>query len=213
MKKTGLYVQYGCGLSAPERWLNYDVSPTLRIQKIPILGKLLRNRLNANFPANVLYGDILSTFPVADNSCKGVYCSHTLEHLSLKDCRIALKKSYDLLEEGGIFRCVLPDLEHYARTYIESIDNQTHEGSIQFMKDTMLGQRQRRRGLKQFISSFYGNSSHLWMWDHKSLAHEMEQMGFKDVRVCQFNDCEDEHFKDVEELGRFEKAVALEGKK
>ena len=38
MKKK--YVQYGCGLSAPNEWINFDVSPTLRIQKIPIIGSL-----------------------------------------------------------------------------------------------------------------------------------------------------------------------------
>ena len=54
-----LYVQYGCGLSAPNEWKNFDVSPTLRFQKIPFIGKLLKNRLNVNFPNNVVYGDII----------------------------------------------------------------------------------------------------------------------------------------------------------
>ena len=34
------YVHYGCGLSAPEEWDNYDVSLTLRVQQTPILGSL-----------------------------------------------------------------------------------------------------------------------------------------------------------------------------
>jgi len=29
------YVQYGCGLDAPEQWEKFDTSPTLKIQKIP----------------------------------------------------------------------------------------------------------------------------------------------------------------------------------
>jgi hypothetical protein len=33
---TKIYIQYGCGLSAPKEWTNFDVSPTLRIQKLPI---------------------------------------------------------------------------------------------------------------------------------------------------------------------------------
>jgi hypothetical protein len=71
----GNYVQYGCGLSAPAEWINFDVSPTLRIQKIPILGGLLKGRLNTRFPDNVRYGDIIKGLPVADNSCDGLYCS------------------------------------------------------------------------------------------------------------------------------------------
>src|SRR5262245_22988509 len=31
-----LYVQYGCGLSAPDDWLNFDASPTLWLQLIPV---------------------------------------------------------------------------------------------------------------------------------------------------------------------------------
>ena len=43
---TKIYVQYGCGLSAPKEWINFDVSPTLRIQKTPILGSILKSKLN-----------------------------------------------------------------------------------------------------------------------------------------------------------------------
>lgn len=64
-----LYVQYGRGLSAPIEWKNFDVSPTLRIQKAPLIGGLLKGRLNVVFPSNVLYGDIIKGLPIQDNSC------------------------------------------------------------------------------------------------------------------------------------------------
>src|SRR5436190_6115031 len=112
-----LYVQYGCGLSAPAGWKNFDVSPTLRLQKIPFLGKLLKRNSKTVFPENVQYGDIIKQLPVAENSCDGVYCSHTLEHLSLNDCRISLRNTYKILKPKGIFRCVVPDLEMAARAY------------------------------------------------------------------------------------------------
>ena len=59
MKK---YVQYGCGLSAPKEWLNYDVSPTLILQKTPLLSSVLK--LDTAFPDNVLYGDIVKGLPI-----------------------------------------------------------------------------------------------------------------------------------------------------
>ena len=37
----GCYVQYGAAYSAPEGWLNFDASPTLRLQKLPVAGKAL----------------------------------------------------------------------------------------------------------------------------------------------------------------------------
>lgn len=32
-----LYVQYGCGLCAPERWMNFGASPSLRVQSVRCL--------------------------------------------------------------------------------------------------------------------------------------------------------------------------------
>lgn len=93
------YVHYGCGLSAPKEWKNFDVSPTLRIQKTPIVGAILKGSLNTVFPSNVQYGDIVKGLPVPDNSCRGVYCSHTLEHISLYGFREALRNTHRILRE------------------------------------------------------------------------------------------------------------------
>ncbi|GAB2680467.1 hypothetical protein GCM10027036_38580 [Flavihumibacter cheonanensis] len=205
-----LYVQYGCGLSAPEAWTNFDVSPTLRIQKMPIIGSLLKGRLNTEFPPNVLYGDIIKGLPVLDNSCDGLYCSHTLEHLSLNDFRIALKNSYKILKPGALFRLVVPDLEVMARGYLQSLDQGDTAASIRFIKNMIFGLEERPRGLKAFISSYWGNANHLWLWDHTSMAEALKQTGFINIRRCSFNDSVDPMFKLVENESRFAGAVAIE---
>src|SRR5687767_11842143 len=97
----GLYVQYGCGMCCPESWVNFDASPTLRMQRIPVLGKLAPG---PRFPKAVRYGDIVKGLPVADASCDGMYCQHVLEHLSLADCRAALRNTLRALKPGHIFR-------------------------------------------------------------------------------------------------------------
>jgi SAM-dependent methyltransferase len=210
---TKNYVQYGCGQSAPEAWINFDASPSLRIQKTPIIGALLKSRLTFVFQKNVRYGDIIKGLPVEDDSCDGLYCSHTLEHLSLNDFRKALANSYKILKKGGIFRCIVPDLEFAARTYIQGLDRGDNLASLIFFENTLLGLKERPRSFKRFIVSFWGNSHHLWMWDKKSLAEELKNAGFTQIRICEFNDCEDDMFKLVEEIGRFENAVALECRK
>jgi hypothetical protein len=208
------YVQYGCGSVAPDEWINYDSSPTLRIQRLPLIGKLLKNQLNTVFPSNVLYGDILKGLPVDDNFCKGIYCCDVLEHLSLNDFRMALKNTFRILQEGGIFRCVVPDLEFYAREYISSLDRGEKSASINFIgKDTILGQESRPKGFKDLLSYFLGNSRHLWMWDNYSLSEELRIAGFVNIRSCRFNDCEDKMFLYVEEKVRFENATAIECRK
>lgn len=207
------YVQYGCGLSAPEQWINYDASPTLQIQKAPLIGGLLKSNLNTEFPSNVVYGDIIKGLPEEVNSVDGLYCSHTLEHLSLADMRRSLANSFAVLKKGGIFRCVVPDLEYAAREYIRRLDAGDESASMFFMENTLLGVENRPRGAKGLVGSYFGNSHHLWMWDRKSLAKELRNAGFIEVRECKFNDSEDEMFKHVENAGRFEQAVALECKK
>jgi len=204
------YVQYGCGFSNPEGWLNFDASPTLRIQRTPLIGSLLRSKLNVVFPGNIFYGDILKGLPVAENSIKGIYCSHVLEHLSFNDCKLAISNTYKYLQQDGIFRCVVPDIEIMARDYLKALDKQNFDASNDFIRSSLMGIENRPKGFKGFISSYYGNSHHLWMWDSHSLRSELIKAGFRSVRDCVFNDSTDEQFKLVEDESRFIGAVALE---
>ena len=99
----------------------FDNSPTLRIERIPIVGKIL-GRISGNgqrFPSDVRYGDICKGLPVVDGTVKGAYASHVLEHLSLEDFRVALVNTYRMLEPAGRFRLIVPDLEARARIYLE----------------------------------------------------------------------------------------------
>lgn len=206
-----LYVQYGCGMSAPEGWKNFDISPTLRLQKIPLFGKLIRK---VDFPKNIFYGDIVKGLPgILLESCDGVYCSHVLEHLSLEDFRKALRTSLSILKKGGIFRCVVPDLERSIDTYITERAEGKPEASFKLINDTMLGLHTRPKGFKQIVISIAGNSHHLWMWDKYSLEKELQDAGFKHIRLCRFNDSSDLNFKKVEDEARFYGAVAFEALK
>ncbi len=211
---TKQYIQYGCGLSAPKEWLNFDASPTLRIQKIPLIGWLLNRKLNVVFPSNVQYGNIISGLPVKDNSCDGLYCSHVLEHLSLQDFRIVLRNSYKILKPGGIFRCVVPDLEIAAKKYLSALENGNDRAGMDFVGgEVLLYPQYRNKGIKGLINYLWANSRHLWAWDIKSLSAELEDAGFTSIRPCKYHDCEDEMFQLVEDEGRFLNAVAIECKK
>ena len=95
-----MYVQYGCGDCAPAEWVNFDASPTLRIESIPIIGRFIKKNA-APFPSNVRYGDIVSGLPIPDGIVWGLYASHILEHLSRDDFSIALRNSFRLLAPGA----------------------------------------------------------------------------------------------------------------
>ncbi|MCI5059301.1 MAG: methyltransferase domain-containing protein [Flavobacteriales bacterium] len=209
--KPGIYVQYGCGLCAPEEWQNYDVSPTLQMQRTPVLGPILKHRLKPKFPKNIKYGNIVKGLKYPENSCNGIYASHVLEHLSLQDFRKAVQNTLQMLKPGGVFRCIVPDLEVMARNYIGALDKDQNEASISFIKDTLMGTTSRPRGIKGFVTTFFGNSKHLWMWDYYSLSGELEKAGFSEIRRCTFKDFQDPAFGFVEyDEDRFRSAVAIE---
>lgn len=203
---TGEYVQFGCGWSAPEGWLNFDASPTLRFERLPLLGKFY-TRNARRFPAGVRFGDVVKGLPVAAGSCRGIYCSHVLEHLALHDADAALKEVFRCLKPGGMFRLVLPDLEQLAREYLAGKESRA---AHQFMESTYLGVKDRPRGLGGVIRAWLGNSAHLWMWDERSLGEKLREHGFKEIRRAQFGDAEDTRFNEVEDAGRFAGCLAMQ---
>jgi predicted SAM-dependent methyltransferase len=202
------YVQYGCGLSAPSGWRNFDSSPTLRLERLPLIGRLCKE--NALFPQNVEYGDIVKGLPVSPDTCTGVYCSHVLEHLSLDDFRTALSNTYKILERGRIFRLVLPDLLYLAKQYLDNKDN---DAALVFMRQTGLGQEKRARTPKELIGLWLGTTHHRWLWDYKSIKPELEAAGFVEVRSAVFGDSADKRFWEVEEKDRWNNCLGLECRK
>ena len=206
------YVHFGCGLTAPTTWRNFDVSPTLRLQQVPVVGNVLESsvfpRLGVNsFPTGVEYGDVVKGLPVKPGTCKAIYCSHVLEHLSLADMRQTLRNVYTYLEPNGIFRFVLPDLEYLTRQYLASTEA---DAARAFMEHSYLGKKARPRGLSGLMRNWLGNSNHLWMWDYKSMEQELAQAGFRNIRRAQYDDSTEPRFHDVEEPGRWENHLGVE---
>lgn len=205
------YVQYGCGWSAPKEWVNFDASLTLKWERLPILGRYTKNC--RHFPANVRPGDIVKGLPIPEESCQGVYASHVLEHLALEDFQKAVENTYRILQKGGIFRLVVPDLEWYARGYIARLDRGEPHANAFFLRETFLGYENRERGLSGLARKLFNTSAHLWMWDEISMTGALKDHGFHHIRRCGFGDCEDTMFSIVEERGRFENAVAMEARR
>ncbi len=201
-----LCVQYGCGWSSADGWLNFDSSPTLRYERLPVLGRLYQKNAR-RFPENVRYGDIVRGLPIAPGSCAAIYCSHVLEHLSFAEFGTALQNTHSYLEPGGVFRLVLPDLEQLARAYLA---DPASDAAARFMQDSGLGKRDRPRGLRGHLVEWFGNSHHRWMWDERSMREQLAAAGFREIRRAQFGDAEDRRFDAVEDPTRFEGCLAMQ---
>lgn len=207
-----LHVQYGCAFSAPEGWLNFDASPTVRFERLPVVGGLYtKNR--TRFPPTVRYGDVVAGLPLETGSCSGVYASHVLEHLCLDDCRAALRETLRILGDGGIFRLVVPDLRVLAERYLDASRRGDAGAAIRFLEGTALGVRSRPRGAMGVARKLLGNSAHLWMWDEAGMRAELERAGFSRIRRAQLGDCEDPLFALAEDPERFVDACAMEARR
>jgi len=207
----GKYVQYGCGQIAPDGWLNFDVSPTLRLQRVPLLRLILKPYFDVHFPKNAKYGNILKSLPgISENSCDAVFSSHVLEHISLISCRLALKNTYKILKPDGVFRVIIPDLWPCVEKYIKEYKQEETSASINFINCTMMGTEKRLYGFKAFMKANYGSEAHLWMWDKYSFAEEIKKVGFKSVKPYSFTDKKDKMFELVEEEERFRDSLAFE---
>jgi len=190
----------------PRGWLNFDASMTLRIERIPVLGRLARKNAFRFHPA-VAYGDIVSGLPIPDNSCAAVYACHVIEHLTLQEARNALRNTLRILKPGGLFRVVVPDLRAAAENYLS---DDRPVAAHELMRSTYLGQETRGAGALGLLIRLFGRSTHLWMWDERSLSHELSAAGFRGIRSCAFNDSSEAMFKRIEVADRYVDAVAIE---
>jgi SAM-dependent methyltransferase len=197
-----LRVQYGAGWLAAPGWLNFDSSPSLWLERLPVIGKLIKINKD-RFPEDILFGDIVKGLPVAPGSVASIYASHVLEHLSYDDFWRALTNTYEALEPGGVFRLIVPDLEGRAHRYLERVKTGHTDAASRFLEESFLGQKTQAHSLTQRIRKLWGHSDHLWMWDEPSMTEALRKTGFVDIRRCQLGDAGDACFAAVERADRF----------
>lgn len=196
---TGKYINIGCGFSVGDSWENYDKSPTLRIERIPLLGRIYTKN-DRRFPSNVRYGDIVKKPLCHANEADAVFCSHMLEHLSLDDMRLALTNIHTMLKPGGVFRLIVPDFAAYIEAYTVS-DNT--EKADEFIKNTELGVVNTPKSFLARFLKLFSSSQHLWMYDEASLFQKLSNVGFVNIRRCDYGDSHLSVFSEVEDKSRF----------
>lgn len=198
-----LYVQYGCGDCAPREWVNFDASPRLRVEKLPIIRHLGRLAAPRPFPSHIRWGNISRGLPIADSAAKGVYCSHVLEHLPRNNVPAAFTETLRILAPGGRFRLIVPDLQWRARRYVEAAALGDPAAADGFLASCMLGSETRPRGALSLARRSYGLSAHLWMYDFAAIKSQLERVGFVEIRKCMLGDSGDPMFALVEDKDRF----------
>lgn len=198
------YVNFGCGAHCPEEFTNYDGSVNLLMQRKPLIGFFVKKMTDTVFPPNALYGNIAKGLPVGENSIKGIYSSHVLEHLSLEELRKSLRNSLKYLKPGGIFRSVLPNLEDCVQSYMAEKSSGNKLAALDFMNYTFLGYQKRPSGIIDLVKWHLSGYHHFWMWDYEALEIELYDAGFSKVYRSKYHESADPYFKYAEAKGRFD---------
>lgn len=171
----------GCGLAVTKGWINIDGSLNSLVASMPKAIHVLMYRLTGAkqyyskseycrlLGENVfVHHDLAKGIPFADCVADYIYSSHFLEHLYRNDALHLLRESYRVLKRDAILRISIPDLEYAISMY--------------------------KRGLKdEMLTSYFfvedGDnhfSRHKYMYDFSMLEKLLKDIGFHDIRRCQF---------------------------
>jgi len=219
---SNLKLHIGCGLVAPENWVNIDGSWNAWLAKFPSGRKLLvkmgilsKEDGDIPWPKNIKIHDVNKGLPFSAGVASAIYASHLLEHLSNKAARHFLRECCRVLKAGGIIRLVIPDIEFLARKYLadkESAPAGNPKPAKEFAKSLCIATYDGKPWVRlaQMLTSFEG---HKWFYDADSLKALLIEAGFTNVQLKAYLNSRIHDIADVEREGRLEGAICVEGVK
>lgn len=150
--EPGAYLNIGCGRNIRKGFVNVDYNWRRGVD---------------------LCIDITRPFPIDAGIVEGVYAEHCLEHLPLAGARTFLKECLRMMRSGAVIRLIVPDLELYARTYVDSLDGKNPTFPNEYYTNTV--------GVNQpvaLINELFYGPDHRFNYDFRTLAEVLAQSGF-----------------------------------
>lgn len=216
----------GCGVIAPDGWINIDCSWSARLAKIPLYRRFkngIRKR-NAGWSGSVVISDLRKPLPFGSNEASAVYASHLLEHLYLDEANALLKECFRVLKPSGILRLVVPDLRNWALEYLGEKKfvraNRPEKWEIlpadRFNTRLWFAPPYRSKNLFRRVYDLLTQVQyHKWMYDAESLGYYMKAAGFHNVKEMGLHESRISDIVGVEDPGRVEngEGLCMEGEK
>jgi predicted SAM-dependent methyltransferase len=169
----------GCFDRPIDGWVNTDVTPHLRIARVPFLATAMRQvglmneeryrQHQQGIFRKVRFLNVTKPFPFASDYFECVFSSHMLEHIPKGFVGGLLNEIHRVLKPGGVVRTAVPDLDHFIAHY-------DAKNADQFVSDV-------------FQTEAHGaKNRHWWMYNGHSLLRLLTEHGFQDVKVCGYRE-------------------------
>ena len=204
----------GCGLSAPEGWVNIDGSLSARLSKRSLIYWILCKISKTDmipWPENIRTLDVTKGIPFSTESVNAIFSSHMIEHLEYIDAKYVISECYRCLRRDGVIRVIVPDLYQIADRYVTSIrENPSSEYSVELLKNVSMV-RESYKGHRQLMHKIVGRSKHLYMYDEWSLKEILKEQGFEEIKRKKYGESLIDDICQVEDKGRHELSICLEG--
>ena len=208
-------INIGCGSSPVNGWINFDNSFSIKLANSPFLYFLIKNLklINSQQIENIewikknkiFFADATKKIPLKDNSVECVYTSHMVEHLSRSGVILFLKEAHRVLKEDGILRISIPDLRIFTNNYLS-------EGDANKFMEELFVEAPPITNLKEKLKLFFfGYRHHQWMYDGKSLSLLIQNLGFRNVKVCKKGETSIKNINGLNLYERSEESVYVEG--
>ena len=163
--EPGAYLNVGCGPNIRSGYVNVDYNWR---------------------PGVDLCVDITKPFPIGDGMVGGIYMEHCLEHLPLAGARAFFKDCLRMMRPGAVIRLIVPDLELYARTYVDSLDGKSPVFPNEYYTNTL----NVNQPVALINELFYG-PDHRFNYDYRTLAEVLQQSGFVEPAKLSINQGQD----------------------
>lgn len=155
-----------------------------------------KNLINLDFlwhPKIDVCWDIRRGLPFRDQSLRGVFSEHCLEHFALPEALSLLREIRRVLQPSGAIRIVVPDGELYLRTYVSQISGDAGRRfpfqDAESLDALWTPMTSVNRVFYQDRESLFG---HRTIYDYPMLAAVLRHCGFGDIQKCEFRRGRDE---------------------
>jgi len=151
--------------------------------------------------AKYLVADIRKKLFFKEQTFKGVYSSHTIEHLKPNDSLNLLKEIYRILLWGGIVRIVVPDIEKYCKFYLKKKFLYTNNFRSNYKKGYIA------------MWNVFQNNHHLSCYDHECLEMFLKKAGFKNIKKLKYGLSQNKFLSRMDKFSRSWNSLYIEGTK